>query len=66
MRDPKRIDRLLSLVKKIWKERPELRLMQLLRNATDDSINFDTYYLEDTPLEKMLIDLYCKKKEKKR
>jgi len=34
MRDPKRIDRILRLIKKIWKKHPDYRLGQLLSNHT--------------------------------
>ena len=32
MRDPKRIDRVLHIIKRIWKDNPDLRLFQLLIN----------------------------------
>ena len=34
MRDPKRIDKVLRELRKLWKKYPELRLGQLLINAT--------------------------------
>ena len=47
MRDPERIDRILEIVRKIWKKHPDLRLMQLLLNATGDG---DHYHMEDSEL----------------
>lgn len=44
MRDPKRIDKILRLVKKIWKKSPYLRLCQLLGNCFEEH---DLYYIED-------------------
>lgn len=51
MRDPKRIDRILSIIKEIWEQNPDLRLMQLLLNTT---LSADPYYIEDDILEKEL------------
>lgn len=52
MRDPKRIERILNLLRRIWKEVPDWRLGQLLVNQTyrDE----DLFYLEDSELEKRL------------
>ena len=52
MRDPSRIDRVLALVGKLWKQSPDLRLGQLLMNLTTQSE--DLYYLEDDDLEQRL------------
>ena len=52
-RDPERIDRILGLIAEIWRTSPELRLGQLLLNATrltDPRI----YNLEDDRLETAL------------
>jgi len=57
MRDPKRIEPMLSLIREIWTHHPDLRLMQLLMNAL--KINRDPYYIEDDDLQKAL------KKDKK-
>lgn len=56
MRDPKRIDKILKLIKKIWKKSPDLRLTQLIMNAL--SMNSDPYYIEDDILEKALTEYY--------
>lgn len=53
MRDPARIDRILGIVKTIWKRAPDLRLMQLLINAVP-RMDVDQYYFEDDELEKAL------------
>jgi len=44
MRDPKRIDKVLRELRKLWKKYPELRLGQLLINAT---YPFNIYAVED-------------------
>lgn len=57
MRDPARIERMLSLVKKVWDSSPDLRLTQLIMNAL--VMNSDPYYVEDDKLEEAL-KTYCK------
>lgn len=52
MRDPKRLDEILKEIERIWKESPDLRLMQLLLNAVvtieiDGRITIDHYWTED-------------------
>ncbi|KKM99040.1 hypothetical protein LCGC14_1151780 [marine sediment metagenome] len=53
MRDPERIDRLLSKVGEWWKVNPEWRLGQLLVIAARQG-NHDVFYLEDDDLEAYL------------
>lgn len=48
MRDPKRIEEILELIKEIWGNAPDLRLTQLIMNALN--MNGDPYYIEDTDL----------------
>ena len=55
MRDPKRIPEILNELKGIWSSFPDLRLGQLLLNATQDPV---LYYLEDSELIKVLRDHY--------
>lgn len=59
-RDPQRIDKMLDLVKSIWKMNPDLRLTQLILNACkhDDT----AYYIEDDILEESLKKIYFDKK----
>lgn len=52
MRDPKRIPKVLKLIKKIWEDNPDLRLCQLLLNADI------TYWTEDDILENTLKSVY--------
>ena len=52
MRDPKRIEEVLSVIKNIWYANPDLRLMQLLGNVVPGER--DNYYLEDDKLLEML------------
>ncbi len=57
MRDPERINEILSLIKSIWVYIPDLRLMQLLINAlpvAKAGISNDYYYVEDAILIKYL------------
>lgn len=58
MRDPERIDRILSLIREVWKTSPDLRLTQLIMNALQ--INSDPYYIEDDKLEDSLLQLFEK------
>ena len=53
-RDPERIDGVLEVVARIWKRFPDLRLGQLIENATEG----DSYYYEDEQLVRLLRDLY--------
>lgn len=57
MRDPKRIERMLSLIKKVWLDGPDLRLTQLIMNVL--RMSQDPYYVEDNILEEKLKE-YCK------
>lgn len=56
MRDPKRIDRMLKLIEKVWKSSPDLRLTQLIMNAL--KMNYDPYYVEDDKLERAIVEMY--------
>lgn len=51
MRDPARIDRILTLLEAIWSYCPDLRLGQIIVNAVGD-IDYDErlFYLEDQGL----------------
>ena len=55
MKDKKRINRILTLIKKIWKENPNLRLTQIIGNCFPPD---DLYYVEDERLEKELKEHY--------
>lgn len=57
MRDPKRINKILNLIKQIWKNNPDLRLCQLIGNCFAAG---DNYYIEDDCLEKSLKKCYKK------
>jgi len=61
MRDPKRIDKLLSLIREIWIKYPDMRLLQLLIGASayKEVILRDPFYVEDYTLEEKLL-LYKK------
>jgi uncharacterized protein YihD (DUF1040 family) len=52
MRDPERIEPMLSLIREVWTKAPDLRLTQLIMNALN--ANYDPYYIEDDDLEKAL------------
>jgi len=52
MRDPNRIEPILSLIREIWYKYPDLRLTQLIMNSL--KMNQDPYYVEDEILEKAL------------
>ena len=58
MRDPARIDRILGLIKEIWKAHPDLRLGQLLVSIVSASPLYYLFYIEDEALEKCLLGGY--------
>ncbi len=62
MRDPNRIPKVLKEIEKIWAQNPDLRLGQLLINATMNEAGemIDFYYMEDGNLIKKLNGLYDK------
>lgn len=55
MSNPERIDRILKRIKKIWKNQPDLRLLQLLANCFPPG---DHYYIDDDCLEEKLKQTY--------
>lgn len=65
MRDPKRIDDILNIIKRIWIKHPNLRLCQMILNITKGSIEeqgySDLYNLEDDQLIIRLEELYHEK-----
>ena len=61
MRDPKRIKYIISLIERIWKKNPDLRLCQLIGNAYHEDEG--VFYLEDNELEKLLRVTYKKELE---
>lgn len=70
MRNPKRINKILKLIEKIWAKNPDLRLCQLIENCFSDKgkivqtlkgnvyIDFDIYFVEDEELEERLKKIY--------
>lgn len=60
MRDPIRINRIMNLIKRIWKKNVDYRLFQLLGNCFNAG---DNYYIEDNELEKKLRAIYKKELE---
>lgn len=58
MRDPKRIDRILTMISYIWHKAPDLRLGQLLYNYA--KFNDDNYATEDDITEENLKIWYLK------
>ena len=61
MRDPKRINRILKLIKKIWNENPNLRFCQLIDNVL--RLEEDIFYIEDEDFEKRFKIFYKMKGE---
>jgi len=51
MRDPKRIKRILNLIKTAWNRVPDWRLGQLISNISKQN---DPFYFEDDKLEEEL------------
>ena len=54
MRDPKRIDRIVELVRQAWYCVPDWRLGQLIANVSRDCEWNDPYFLKDEELEEKL------------
>ena len=52
MRDPHRIDRIISKLRALWHACPDLRLGQIVVNATPP--RRDTFHVEDDELERYL------------
>lgn len=63
MRDPDRIPEILTVLEQIWKISPDMRLCQILVNATN--CTGDMFYIEDHKLLKDLIKLRDREKMKK-
>jgi len=57
-RDKNRIPVILDEIKKVWEERPDMRLCQLIINATGK----DPYYIEDDELIRLINNIYKDKK----
>lgn len=53
MRDPARIDKILSMLKTYWKSNPDLRFVQMVISIIGDG---DCFYLEDEDFIKFLHD----------
>lgn len=53
MRDPKRIESILTKLKTIWEANPDMRLGQLLENL-EPLIHSRTFFVEDDTMEKAL------------
>jgi hypothetical protein len=63
MRNPERIDEILITIARIWKERPELRLCQLLESCYPGK--HCLFYVEDDDLKARLRDRYLKEEVSK-
>lgn len=63
MRDPKRIDGILKVVGKYWKENPDLRLGQLILNVAYGT-GCEPYYIEDKDIIDLLKKYYGEKNAK--
>lgn len=63
-RDPKRIDRMIKLLREVWSHSPDLRLTQLVINVADKQHDCGpVFYVEDTEIEKKLDAMISKRKE---
>lgn len=54
LRDPKRIETVLDLLKKAWESSPQLRLGQLIYAIANDP-NADMFFVEDDKWEKLIL-----------
>lgn len=57
MKDKERIPKILKELEEIWNKNPDLRLVQLITNLSND-IYGDLYYVEDEMLIKNLKEYY--------
>ena len=55
MRDPKRIDRILDKVKKLWQEYPDYRFGQMVWNLSS-GIDSNIFHIEDDLMETLIDD----------
>lgn len=62
MRDPKRIDKVLDVVKQAWAKNPDLRFGQLILNLTTNANAL--YYVEDDTMIEALEKAYDIKRDK--
>ena len=60
MRDPKRIRPALERLRSYWLSHPDLRLGQIIGNATGylKDGSYDPYYIEDKPLIQAVMDMW--------
>jgi hypothetical protein len=74
MRDPQRIDRIIEVLREAWHRFPDLRLNQLIINASDTPYDCDkphecglglVYYIEDDTMEKRLKGLVASRRPSK-
>jgi len=54
MRNPGRIEKILDLIKVLWKYYPDQRFLQLLDNYILKYVQGDIFFVEDTDIEKWL------------
>lgn len=54
MRDPGRIDRIISLLGALWRGQPDTRLGQLVDNLAIRAGGRDVYFIEDDVLERAI------------
>ena len=57
MRDPVRIDRIIELLREVWKQSPDLRLAQLIVNSLPPGEPCPrVFYAEDDVVERSLVN----------
>ena len=56
MRDPKRIEIILNLLKELWESSPDLRFLQLVENIVFCHTEYCFYHMEDDLLSQMIKD----------
>lgn len=54
MRDPRRIDEVIEVLRQLWYTDPELRLGQLICTMVPDNFQMDPFYCEDGELLKVM------------
>ena len=58
MRDPKRIDYILNLLKQGWEKHPDMRLGQMIEIFKHYMVVDDLFYVEDDKFAQAIIDYF--------
>lgn len=57
MRDPKRIDKVLKIIRKFWKSNPDLKLGQIIASTIPEEHFGDPFFVEDEDIINGILEL---------